>query len=109
MMVKELFPVLETVTVCAGLTVPRFCKPKLRLAGLTLMAGMIGVVILILMPWLAWPAMLVARRVKKKLPAMVGVPVIAPDVGLRFRPGGSPPEAIVQAIGAVPVADGKKP
>ena len=41
-------------------------------------------------------------RVKLKVPAAVGVPVIAPVEGASVKPGGSVPAETVQVNGAVP-------
>ena len=41
---------------------------------------------------------------KLKVPADVGVPVMAPVVALKLRPGGSDPEAMLRVSGAVPPA-----
>jgi len=55
----------------------------------------------------AYPATFCARIVKLNVPAVVGVPVIAPVVALRASPGGKAPlpAARLQVIGVVPVAD----
>src|ERR1035441_3837923 len=45
----------------------------------------------------------VTLRIKRLMPAAVGVPERAPE-GLMTRPTGRPPERIVQAYGAVPNA-----
>ena len=52
----------------------------------------------------AFPALLVALTVKLKVPAAVGVPVIAPLDVFRFKPVGSVPLLIAQVMGVVPVA-----
>ena len=101
-------PLLVMVTLWLALTVPRFWLPKLSAAGVTLMTGTIGVAMAILRPWLAWPRVLVARRVKVKMPAVVGIPVMAPVVVFKFRPDGSVPVGMDQAMGAKPVATGVK-
>ena len=41
-------------------------------------------------------------RVKLKVPAAVGVPVIAPVVVFRFRPAGRDPAATENVYGAIP-------
>ena len=105
---KGPLPTLLTVAVRGGLVLPTFWLPKSKLAGLMLMAEIIGTAMLMLVPRLAWPALLVARRVKVKNPAVVGVPEILPVLLLRLRPGGSAPAGIDQVIGVVPVATGVK-
>jgi hypothetical protein len=52
----------------------------------------------------AFPAMLVAMTVKFDVPAVVGVPVIAPVFTFKLRPAGRLPLAIAHVIGVVPVA-----
>ena len=47
-------------------------------------------------------ALSVTRTVKVKLPAAVGVPVMAPLEGLRFRPPGREPALMSQLYGVVP-------
>ena len=44
----------------------------------------------------------VARTVKLEVPAVVGVPVIAPVLGLRVRPAGRGPLRIDHVYGEVP-------
>ena len=51
-----------------------------------------------------FPAELDALTVKLNVPAVVGVPVIAPLDVFRFKPVGSVPLLIAQVIGVVPVA-----
>lgn len=51
------------------------------------------------------PNELVAVIVKLKVPAVVGVPVIAPVDVLSVRPAGSAPTIKLNVIGAVPVAE----
>ena len=52
----------------------------------------------------AFPALLAALTVKFDVPAVVGVPDIAPVVPLRLKPAGRLPMVISQDIGVVPVA-----
>ena len=52
----------------------------------------------------SFPALLDALAVKLNVPAVVGVPVIAPLDVFRFKPVGSEPLLIAQVIGVVPVA-----
>ena len=82
--------------------------PKFRLTGFRPITEMMGKVMVMLVAWLARPAMLVARRVKVEVPAMVGMPVMAPVMGLMLKPSGRLPVKIDQVIGAVPVAVGVK-
>jgi len=51
-----------------------------------------------------FPAEFVALIVKLDVPAVVGVPVIAPVVAFKFKPVGRLPSVIAQDIGVVPVA-----
>ena len=44
----------------------------------------------------------VTFRVKLDVPVAVGIPLITPVVGARFRPAGSAPAVIVQEKGDVP-------
>jgi hypothetical protein len=46
--------------------------------------------------------LLVACRVKLKVPGEVGVPEIVPVEALRANPGGKLPEVIAKVIGAIP-------
>ena len=54
--------------------------------------------------FVAFPAEFVALTVKLNVPAVVGVPVIAPVVPFKFKPGGRLPLTISHVIGVVPVA-----
>ena len=54
--------------------------------------------------FVSFPAELDALAVKLNVPAVVGVPVIAPLDVFRFKPVGSVPLLIAQVIGVVPVA-----
>jgi hypothetical protein len=58
----------------------------------------------IVMALVPFPVVFVALAVKLNVPAVVGAPVIAPVVELRFKPGGKLPPAISHVIGVVPVA-----
>ena len=51
-----------------------------------------------------FPKLLVALTVKFDVPAVVGVPVIAPVVPFKFKPAGRLPTVIAHVIGVVPVA-----
>jgi hypothetical protein len=51
-----------------------------------------------------FPAAFTARTEKVYVPTVVGAPVIAPVVELKFRPGGKFPPTISQVIGVDPVA-----
>ena len=51
---------------------------------------------------------LVARRVKAKMPPVVGVPDMVPVALFNDKPGGSAPLAIDHVIVGAPVADGVK-
>ena len=68
-----------------------------------------GFAVLLLMTILsalvAFPALLDALTVKLNVPAVVGVPVIAPVFPFKFKPAGRLPADIDQVIGAVPVAE----
>ena len=57
-----------------------------------------------LSPLVTFPAEFVALTVKLDVPAVVGVPVIAPVVPFKFKPVGRLPLAIAHVIGVVPVA-----
>jgi len=50
------------------------------------------------------PAEFVALTVKLDVPAVVGVPVIAPVVAFKFKPVGRLPAVTAHVIGVVPVA-----
>jgi hypothetical protein len=52
----------------------------------------------------ALPTLFVALTVKLNVPAVVGVPVIAPVLEFKLKPAGRLPTVIDHVIGAVPVA-----
>ena len=51
-----------------------------------------------------FPAEFVALTVKLDVPAVVGVPVIAPVVAFKVKPVGNVPSVTAHVIGVVPVA-----
>ena len=58
----------------------------------------------ILRSFQSYPAALNALTVKLDVPAVVGVPVIAPVSTFKLKPAGRLPMVIAQVIGVVPVA-----
>ena len=54
--------------------------------------------------FVSFPALFVALTVKLNVPAVVGVPVIAPLIPFKLKPAGRLPLAILHVIGVVPVA-----
>ena len=60
--------------------------------------------ITMLSAFVSFPALFVALTVKFDVPAVVGVPVIAPVDVFKLRPPGRLPLAIAHVIGVVPVA-----
>ena len=58
----------------------------------------------ILMALVVFPTEFVALTVKLNVPAVVGVPIIAPVDAFKLKPVGNEPLLIDQVIGVVPVA-----
>jgi len=71
----------------------------------TIVGGIPELLMTMLSSLVSFPATLVALTVKLNVPAVVGVPVIAPLVAFKLNPVGRLPLTISHVIGAVPLAE----